>query len=85
MLGEEHVGWGGCFIFWSPVVVCEFSLVVANGLSCRMAHGILVPRPGIEPSSPALEHWAAREVPQASIAVAISGECSPHENTFRYP
>ena len=33
-----------------------------------MACGILVPRPGIEPSPPALEaqsvnHWTAREVP----------------------
>ena len=32
-----------------------FSLVVAHGLSCPVAHGILVPPPGIEPASPALE------------------------------
>ena len=31
------------------------SLVVAHGLSCPEACGILVPRPGIEPASPALE------------------------------
>ena len=31
------------------------SLVVAHGLSCPTACGILVPRPGIEPTSPALE------------------------------
>ena len=35
---------------------------------CRMACGILVPRPGIEPMPPALEawslnHWTTREVP----------------------
>ena len=32
-----------------------FSLVVARGLSCLTACGILVPSPGIEPKSPALE------------------------------
>ena len=31
------------------------SVVVALGLSCPVACGILVPRPGIEPTSPALE------------------------------
>ena len=31
------------------------SVVVAHGLSCHVACGILVPRPGIEPASPALE------------------------------
>ena len=31
------------------------SVVVACGLSCPVACGILVPRPGIEPTSPALE------------------------------
>ena len=31
------------------------SVVVACGLCCPMAHGILVPRPGIESMSPALE------------------------------
>ena len=31
------------------------ALVVAHGLSCPAACGILVPRPGIEPVSPALE------------------------------
>ena len=31
------------------------SIVVAHGLSCPVARGILVPLPGIEPTSPALE------------------------------
>ena len=31
------------------------SLVEARGLSCPSACGILVPQPGIEPASPALE------------------------------
>ena len=33
----------------------DLSLVVSRGLSCSKACGILVPRPGINPSSPALE------------------------------
>ena len=37
----KHMHWG--------------SVVVACGLSCPAACGILVPRPGIEPASPALE------------------------------
>ena len=32
-----------------------FSLVAARGLSCPAACGILVPQPGMEPTSPALE------------------------------
>ena len=58
----QHVG-------ISLVVACGFSLsscgvqalghvgsvVVAHRLSCPVACGILVPRPGIEPTSPALE------------------------------
>ena len=32
-----------------------FSLVIAHGLSCLVARGILVTRPEIEPASPALE------------------------------
>ena len=44
------------------------SVVVACGLSCPVACGILVPLPGIEPASPALGRWilnhcATREVP----------------------
>ena len=31
------------------------SVVVAHGLSCPAARGTLVPQPGIEPTSPALE------------------------------
>ena len=31
------------------------SLVAAGGFSCLVACGILVPRPGIKPASPALE------------------------------
>ena len=45
------------------------SVVLARGLSCPTACGILVSRPGIEPASPAfiarriLYHWTSREVP----------------------
>ena len=34
---------------------CVSSIVVAHGLSFSAARGILVPRPGMEPGSPALE------------------------------
>ena len=45
-----------------------FSLVVALGFSFPEAYGILVPRPGMELTSPALGrqtpyHWTTREVP----------------------
>ena len=41
---------------------------------CHAACGILVPRPGIKPVSPALgawslNHWTAREVPKAAIFI----------------
>ena len=42
-------------------IICIYSsclpqgLVVAHGLSCSTACGILVSRPGIEPASPALQ------------------------------
>ena len=36
---------------WAPERV--FSVVVAHGLSCPAARGILVPQPGIEQASPA--------------------------------
>ena len=51
-----------CAVWASPslVVACRvfffsLSLVEARGLSCPVVCGILVPRPGIEPMSPALE------------------------------
>ena len=41
---------------WDPLLWHKgFSLVVALGLSCPVACGILVPQPGIEPVSAALE------------------------------
>ena len=52
---------------WGSVTVARALSVVACSLSCSMAWGILVPRPGIEPASPALQggpnHWTTREVP----------------------
>ena len=47
------------------------SVVVALGLSCFAACGMLVPQPGIEPESPALEcslnQWTTREVPTSLL------------------
>ena len=40
---------------WALSLRCKSSVVVAPGLSCPTACGILVPRPGIEPASPELE------------------------------
>ena len=55
----EHVGsvdvtYGLCSCgAWA--LECVGSVVVACGFSCPTACGILVPQPGIEPKSPALE------------------------------
>ena len=55
-------------LHWVFIVACRLSLVVAQVLNCLVAHDILVPQAGIQPSSPALEgrfltleHW---EVPK---------------------
>ena len=40
---------------WALLLRRMSSVVVPRGLSCPTACGILVPRPGIEPASPALE------------------------------
>ena len=57
------------FFFWesSGLILFHFILFHFFGRAC----GILVPWPGIEPASPALEawslnHWTAREVPVLS-------------------
>ena len=36
---------------------CAGFVLVVHGLSCSLTHGILVPWPGIEPTSPALQGW----------------------------
>ena len=40
---------------WDLSLQCMESLAVARGLSCFVACGILVPGPGVEPASPALQ------------------------------
>ena len=40
---------------WALSLRRASSVVVAHALSCPVACGILVPRPGIKPTSPALE------------------------------
>ena len=49
--------------------------VVARGVSCPMACGILVPRPGIELTSRIARqipnHWTTREVPRYIFDVAV--------------
>ena len=46
---------GASLVLRLLVEVCGLSLVVVHGLSFLVACGILVPEPGIEVSSPALE------------------------------
>ena len=61
-----------CIGFSLGVFGCMGSVVVANGLTCLMACGILVPGPRIESVSPALAGGflitgLAREVPDGYI------------------
>ena len=53
---------------------CCFFVLFCFVLPCHSACGILVPRPGIEPMSPAvgtwsLNHWTPREVPVVFVSV----------------
>ena len=45
---------GPCFGMQDLLLWHTSSLLVAQGFSCSTAYGILVPRPGIKPTSPAL-------------------------------
>ena len=43
---------------------------------CYVACGILVPRPGVEPTPPALEaqsfnHWTAKEIPKIKVFCSV--------------
>ena len=53
------------------------SVVVAHRLTCPAACGILVPPPGMEPASSALQggflHWTSREIPRLDFC--NSGIC----------
>lgn len=58
-------------LHWAFIVVCGLALAAAQVLNCLVAHEVLVPQPGIQPSSPALEgrsltldHW---EVPKIAF------------------
>ena len=52
----EHGLWGvWASVFVAPRLQSTDSVVVAHGLSCSAACGILVRGPGIEPMSPALQ------------------------------
>ena len=66
-------------IIWDLSLWCTDALVVATGLvvevfgsRCSMGYGILVPRPGIEPTSPAitrqiLNRWPTMEIPTSLL------------------
>ena len=57
------------FYFWLHwvLVVASGLFLVEHRLSCPMAYGILVPRPGIEPTSPALEGGFLTTGPPPSV------------------
>ena len=48
------------------------SVVVAHRLSCPVACGILVPRPGIEPTSPALEGGVLTTGPPGKSSILLN-------------
>ena len=54
--------------FLAKILFTYFSVFGGEPSLFHIAHGILVPRPGTKPASPALEvwrlnHWTAMEVP----------------------
>ena len=68
----------------SLTVRCMGSVVVAWGLSYTAVSGILIPFPGIKPSSPVLKgrlnHWTTREIP---ILVCIYECLKPSLKRFK--
>ena len=69
----------GFSLWWLLLFWSMGSVVVAHGLSCSEAHGILVPRPGIKSVCPRNQicvpcigrrvpnYWTTREVPSSSF------------------
>ena len=65
----------------SFVVVCQGLVVAAQGLSCPTACGILVPPPGTEPMSPALEgKFLTTGPPGKSLRSIFQGKIHTCEN-----
>ena len=69
----QHVGSVsyGIFCCRGQAPECMGSVVMVHRLSCPVVCGILVPQPGIKPTTPALQgrffnHWTIREVPRDS-------------------
>ena len=64
------------FLYWVLTVTQDLhcsswaSLVVAHGLSCLVVCGVLVPQPGIKPTSPALEGRFLATGPPYSLIVS---------------
>ena len=76
--------YGGCLLYFFSFLFCF------EGEPCQVACVILVPRPGIDPSPPALQawslnHWLTRKVPRAEFlrahAVAsVRLDIQPHSH-----
>ena len=61
---------------WVFVEVSRLSLVVVGGLRCPSACGILVPQPGMEPVSPALEGGLSVTGPPGEASYMSSKGCT---------
>ena len=58
-------------------LLCAGSVVAVHGLSCHEACEVLVPQPGIEPASPALEgRFFTTEPPRKSLSVSYEDNLS---------
>ena len=61
-------------LFWLHrvfIAACTGSVIVAPGLSCNATCGILVPQPGTEPRSPALEGGFLATGPQGKSQPSV--------------
>ena len=61
-------------LFWLHrvfIAACTGSVIVAPGLSCIATCGILVPQPGTEPGSPALEGGFLATGPQGKSQPSV--------------
>ena len=69
---------------WALLLRRMSSVVVARGLCCPAARGILIPRPGIEPTSPALEGRFFTTGPPGKSLPYYSLKSCPTEENFLF-
>ena len=78
-----------CHILWNLAwpISCQFYFILFTYLFDRVAYGILVPQPGMEPVPPALgawslNPWTTREVSPASFDSLSSYPLPPSPTSF---